>query len=321
MLEHVQKDYQLYGRLAWSSTDGLTWVPAEVTDAQGNALDYHTWTPSDVTAWRDGFAATIDCVFDKRGRCHPLKHPLLMSETGESWAVTPWSPPEDVRLRDIVAGDQGLVMVGSGALIKNGHPVWLFTSPDGLTWQGSKAEGIRGYPRGLLLPSWGGYLVAGTSGTYPGEAYLSYSPDGKTWSEHVITLGDQPDVVDLAETSLGLMALVRSQLQDGTYKTALLTSSNGVDWDQKDVEALSGNTFADAMVAADDGVIVLGGGSELASTDGSTWDVRPVEAFGEYPAIVEAATIGPLIVAVSVYQDESRTSAPIVWIGTTPTES
>jgi hypothetical protein len=313
------KDWQWNGGLAWSSADGRTWVPAPIADEGGKPLDRHAFWPEDVTAWRDGFAATIRGVINERGRFVPVKHPLLLSETGGSWTVLPWTPPKDVQVHAIAATPEGLVMTGAGPSGKRGNPVWLFTSSDGVTWEGAKAGGIRGRPNGLLLPSFGGYLVSGywfdeSEGGFVG--YLWYSPDGSTWSEHVIELDDNAAVVAMAETPAGLLALVQwSHRDDPQSGWLVLRSIDGVTWEETDVAGFPGNGSPFTMVAADGGLVSFVDGWEVASEDGVTWTGRSAEALAG--DTMDAELAGSTIVAVGCTRTrDGGADEPRVVVGT-----
>lgn len=179
---------------AWTSTDGLTWVEATVTDAPvGSAM-------TDVVATDDGFVAfgVESGVYDGNDeRFHAWSSPdgiLWQKALVKAGA----KPPLQAIPRSLADGPAGQLALGS--FMGQGLGAQrLWRTTDGLVWERTKLPKANGRIWTGVVEVPQGYLLLGQ--TRPGEPYNWRSADGTTWKR----LRDTPLLFDVAASDTGTL--------------------------------------------------------------------------------------------------------------------
>ena len=183
---------------AWTSTDGLTWDEATVTDPPvGSAM-------TDVIATEEGFVAfgVESGVYDGTAeRAHAWS-----SADGLAWqeAQVKGAAKAGLQLiaQDVVDGPAGQLALG--AFIGQdlgGQPVpRSWQTADGLNWEKAKLPKAKGRTWNGVMSVPQGYLLLGQS--LLGEPYNWRSVDGVTWKR----LRGTPQLYDVAVSETGALA-------------------------------------------------------------------------------------------------------------------
>jgi len=226
----------LGGRTLLTSTDGLSWKRSP----SGTSLAF----PSQVAYGAGKFVAV--------GNIDVVQGGLITSSDGILWHQPPLSLHNEL---ESVVFAQGLFVVGGS----NGA---LMTSPDGETWTMRDTE----------VSSWRAitygndtFLALGNAGAVS-EAT---SPDGLTWQS-----GNTTSQIAPASVAAGKGLFVALDQNPGFSR--LLTSTNGVDWQQR--YATGGPNSAGYglnSVGYANGTFVAVGDKIVTSSDGILWTNRP----------------------------------------------
>jgi hypothetical protein len=121
---------------AWSSTDGTTWLPADVEAADGTSIAPLTTTP-------DGFAATGD---------RPLgqPRPFWSATTAGSWSAQDNDLGDQLLPVDLVPWNDGLALVGASGRSGDQHP-FVALSDDGRRWEQTNLSTDEGYASAVAV--------------------------------------------------------------------------------------------------------------------------------------------------------------------------
>ena len=178
---------------AWTSTDGLTWAEATVTDSPvGTAM-------TDVIATEDGFVAfgVESGVFDgtaERARAWFSPDGL---EWQEAVVKAPAKSGNQVVVNGLSDGPAGQMALGTFIGGDGGQRLWR--TADGLNWERAKLPDARGRTWGGVVSVPQGYLLLGQSLT--GESYNWRSADGVGWKR----LRGTPQFFDVAAADTGAL--------------------------------------------------------------------------------------------------------------------
>ncbi len=212
----------------WTSPDGRSWEPAEVTRPAGVIA---------AVAAGPGRLVAVGSVED--GVSRPA---AWTSVDGRTWQALPASAfagsagREPGALDDIAAGPGGFVVVGS-EVGRRGSRAAAWHSADGLTWTRSQAD-MGGDSAGSVVPFGSGYVASGWAPGEDGDARALFwtSADGRTWTAAPDTkdLHDVGSSPVLAAAGQHLVAFGgRSHAFAGT-EPSVWTSQDGVTWQRQD---------------------------------------------------------------------------------------
>jgi hypothetical protein len=246
--------------LIWTSTDGITWTPADLDGSygsedgpSGSTLRAVTGRGTDLVAVGHNFIAT--------------------SNDGVTWTGTSLEDqPQlgiNVWMHDVTIGGPGFVAVGGS---EDGWSA-AWTSQDGITWsrQSFGPTGGSWTKTEMMAVTTGGPgFVAVGHGPLPGNnepdvwaarvAWVWTSPDGFTWTRapHIPDLSIAAGLRDVASYGDTLVAV-----GSGTEgAAAVFTSTDGITWQQLPHDDLF-NPWAMSSVAQYGDKLVAAGGDSV----------------------------------------------------------
>jgi hypothetical protein len=242
--------------LGWSSSDGLTWEPAKIKDADFSAS-------LDVLALPDG--GFIAWPY--------LGAQLWRSPDGRTWKRD--KRPASAFFADGIATEDGLIFVGRSP---DGMPVAL-RSADGKKWSATELpmpEGGDQLPN-LIVSLADGTLLAAATGTRDAGATLWRSEDGAEWQ--IVPMPDtEPGafIEGIAATGSGATMVVPHISDTAVLGSTIWTSTDGADW--QETHRVS-DVWLSQPVPGPDATYVWAGPVLLTSGDGLTWTESRPEAF------------------------------------------
>jgi len=213
----------------------------------------------------------------------PTQSPVGPESLGETWTALAF-PGFGAEVNDIAVGGPGFVAVGKAPLnIPSQGAVW--TSVDGVTWDGPQGPGVFGDTPLYAIESWqGGLILGGADGD---RAAFWTSTDGLTWTR----LPTRKEFAFCATGCRGDGGQLEAMYVDGDELVVLGSPgcdcevSPLVEWRSTDGQTwavqhdLAWDSRPTAQVAVGSGGLRTArdartGGSQIeSSSDGSTWDV------------------------------------------------
>ncbi|MBG0833431.1 hypothetical protein HS041_37660 [Planomonospora sp. ID67723] len=226
-------------------------------------------------------------------------------------------------LNDVVSVGSTTVAVGSDTTSPVPRPLFLVSSDGGATWRLGEVAGPvgrEGAPTtvGLVAGGDGRWLAAGNEpfSTAPG---LWTSVDGRSWRAEnpagLTAFGTGGQIMDLARTSSGFVAVGATFLDDGTYGAAAWTSADGRAWTRVEARDLGPSVRGlQAVAARGDAVVALAdpadedsGAVVLRSGDGGRSWLRAGKVLdGVTPRTGSLAAAGKGFVLVPTQQRDAR---------------
>ena len=202
------------------------------------------------------------------------------SADGRAWTAAPESATlASFPLRAVTTGPKGLLALGNDC--SGGGECGLdrsnsFLSADGSTWTpGGQVSGIVQRTWDAVWASSQFVAVGGDGNTEPDTGRISTSPDGVTWTLAAAPSMAASQIQSVAAGKRAVVAVGRTQLEDGTWRAASWASADGQIWNASDSQAsLRGGNML-AVVAGGPGFVAVGTGADGAaawtSADGLTW--------------------------------------------------
>ena len=298
---------QVATAVIWVSDDGRVWqsVPLFGEAASG--------VPRAIAATADGYVAV-------GSGCCPDEAAVWLSPDGLSWQRLADEPGfAGTAMLGVTATPDGVVAVGCSAVMEcMGGLAW--TSPDGLAW--SEPVILDMLPLGAASTS-AGVLALGSSQPYEGDAALSTSDDGVTWTAttDLAVGGSLHAAVDMADGVLAVGGMI--DLERGDSEGLLATSSDALSWEAQQSRRLRGVWLED-VAATDAGLLLIGwrasrGGqvpATLWTTDLSVFEPgafpREVKMSGALHGVALGED-GATAVAVG-WTILNRGQAPTIWV-------
>jgi hypothetical protein len=222
-------------------------------------------------------------------------------DAGDPWIRAIRTPWRQIRLAGIASNGSGYLGFGIHADLETPpyeggfqRPLFL-VSDDGSTWEESH-DGVPGeVVAGAATAD--GYVVVSTNGY--GGSFLSFSSDGRTWSEPVGTDGQQHAV---AHGPAGWLVVSF----DAEQNLIARRSTDGRTW--TDPVAVGGDFSVPSIEASSSGYVIFdrNGYTGFASSDGVIWNSfgAPVNAAGR---VADVELVGDELLLVTVDRDAGTT--------------
>jgi hypothetical protein len=243
---------------AWSSTDGVTWQPA---DAGSDLVEAPETRMTAVVSTPDGYVAGgFAGITNQPGAAR-----FWTSPDGRSWIRVPDGPAfVDGRVASIVATAGGLVAVGATGPVgrATGSAVWR--SRDGTTWE--RIPGSRALSVGAMagVTAGGPGFVAVGGGLDGTKAMVWLSRDGSDWQlapdqESLTYHGLRITMADVTAGPDGTLVAVGHFLFGTQYgQGTAWTSRDGSTWTQAKDLAAFGQGEPAAVIADGPGYVAVG---------------------------------------------------------------
>jgi len=234
---------------AWSSTDGMTWVPV---DGGGTFVEAPETRMTAVVATARGFVAGGFAGISNE----PGSARFWTSADGRSWLRVPDGPGfADGRVASIAVTSGGLVAVGTTGPVGHATGSAVWRSSDGTTWD--RVPGSAALTAGAMagVTAGGPGLVAVGAALDGAEAIAWLSADGRTWQPAPdqqtlryhglkITMADVTAGADGTLVAVGHF-LFGTQFGQGTS----WTSKDGTTWTRAEDLAAFGQGEPGAVIA------------------------------------------------------------------------
>ena len=178
---------------AWTSTDGLGWEEATVTDPPPDSAML------DVIATEDGFVATglASMVSERQGAHLVAWHSPDGLEWQEAVVKGQAKSGSQTAIYGLADGPGGTLALGFRGDSIGTQRLWR--TDDGLTWEPTELPEANGHTWNTVVSVPQGYLLLGQS--LSGESYNWHSADGLTWR----WLRDTPQFYDVAVSGTGVL--------------------------------------------------------------------------------------------------------------------
>jgi hypothetical protein len=243
---------------AWSSTDGVTWQPADggaaFVEAPETRMTAVLSTPSGFVA--GGFAGISN---------QPGSARFWTSRDGRSWDRVPDGPAfADGRVASIVATAGGLVAVGATGPVGRATGSAIWRSSDGLAWE--RVAGSPALSAGAMsgITAGGPGLVA-VGGSLDGTKAMAWlSTDGSSWrlapDQGTLTYhGLRITMADVTAGADGTLVAVGHFLFGTQYgQGTTWTSTDGSAWTRAEDLAAFGQGEPGAVIADGPGYVAIG---------------------------------------------------------------
>ena len=287
---------------AWTSEDGVEWLPATIGVAPNSAWAF------DVTAGGPGYVAVGSGIW--------------ASSDGEQWTNANVADPIIGELRAVTVGGPGLVAVGTLHL----NRASIYTSSDGLTWSPIPEDGAPAAPYESeitdIVAGGPGLVAVGHSGL---TAAVWTSSDGFEWTrvphdpEVFGKDSEETELLGIAADAAGFVAVGGiSDNAMGVWK-----STDGVNWSvvPLDPEVMNPSHSLTTIVSTEQGFIVGGdgGGGDAGawfSPDGFSWTrLETGDALGGpgYQVMSDITVFDDRLVAVG-WEIDGNDDSEVVWI-------
>ena len=262
---------------AWTSVDGTSWTRTPEDPAifgDGTTQRGGMYGVADTSHGLVAVGSMRYWTVDDEGVEVPVSfHPAVwISDDGITWERT-WEGTgsvvdsddvfyDDISMRSVVEGPDGLLVAVGATLDENGQDIaTVWTSVDGRQWERIEPDNTVFTPGTVMLDvalGEHGYVAVGTDdGT---DAAIWQSPDGATWAR-IDTASQSFDGVGTLDSVAALDAGYvtvgsRAWINGASGVVTVWTSSDGVTWDR--VHSIAGG-YASGVVVGDDDIAVSGG--------------------------------------------------------------
>lgn len=293
------------------SDDGRTWQSVPLFGEAGEGI------PRSLAETADGFVAV-------GSGCCPDVAAVWLSPDGLVWERLPEQPGfTDSAMIGVTSTVDGLVAVGCRAVLECfGGLAW--TSPDGRTWREPVELDL--LPLGVASTT-AGVLATGSSQAYGGDAAVSSSIDGSTWSSATsVETGGVLHAVTI--TGDGVLAVGGTTLEpSGRSDTLAFSSPDATTWEPSDVPGLRG-VWVEDVVTAPSGWLFVGWTSGRSGQRPATLWTTDLEQVRTLRFMRETKE-GGLLHAAAISEDGltlvavgstvlNRGEVPTVWVRSVP---